>query len=124
GRFRNEEGQPLSQAPLDWGLTATFRDINDDGWPDLYVCNDFWTPDRVWLNDGKGRFRAAPALALRNTSASSMGVGFADIDGDGRIDFFVVDMLSRDTRLRKRQKLAQPPAPSAIGAIANRPQIM
>ncbi len=124
GRFRNEEGAPLARAPLDWGLTATFRDVNDDGFPDLYVCNDFWTPDRFWLNDGKGRFRAAPRLALRNMSASSMGVDFADIDRDGLLDFFVVDMLSRDPRLRKRQKFAQPPMISPIGAIDNRPEFM
>jgi hypothetical protein len=124
GRFRNEEGAPLERPPLDWGLTATFRDINADGFPDLYVCNDFWTPDRLWLNDGKGRFRAAPRLALRNMSASSMGVDFADIDRDGRLDFFVVDMLSRDPRLRKRQKLAQPPMASPLGAIDNRPEFM
>lgn len=124
GRFRNEKGGPLTEPPLDWGLSASFRDLNEDGFPDLYVCNDFWTPDRIWLNDGKGRFRALAPLALRNTCASSMGVDFADIDRDGHIDFFVVDMLSRDPRLRKRQKLAQPPMPSPIGAIADRPQIM
>lgn len=124
GRFRTEDGGPLANAPLDWGLTATFRDINGDGFPDLYVCNDFWTPDRLWLNDGKGRFRAAPRLAMRNMSASSMGVDFADIDCDGRLDFFVVDMLSRDLRLRKRQKLAQPPMASPMGAIDNRPEFM
>ena len=76
------------------------------------------------MNDGKGRFRAIGPLALRNTCASSMGVDFADIDRDGHMDFFVVDMLSRDLRLRKRQKLAQPPMPSPIGAIDDRPQIM
>ncbi|HXI51784.1 MAG TPA: VCBS repeat-containing protein [Candidatus Saccharimonadales bacterium] len=124
GRFRNEEGAPLTEAPLDWGLTAAFRDLNGDGFPDLYVCNDFWTPDRVWLNDGKGRFRAAPRLALRNMCASSMGVDFADIDRDGFLDFFVVDMLSRDPRLRKRQGLAQPPVASPIGVIEDRPQFM
>jgi hypothetical protein len=124
GRFRTEEGRPLASAPLDWGLTASFRDLNDDGFPDLYVCNDFWTPDRIWINDGKGRFQAAPRLALRHTSASSMGVDFADIDRDGHVDFFVVDMLSRDPGLRKRQKLAQTPMPSAIGAIDDRPQAM
>src|SRR5437867_9476747 len=124
GRFRNEAGGPLTEAPLDWGLTATFRDINGDGFPDLYVCNDFWTPDRLWINDGKGRFRAASSLAWRNMSASSMGVDFADIDRDGHLDFFVVDMLSRDPRLRKRQKLAQPPMASSIGAVADRPQFM
>jgi len=124
GRFRNESGGPLTQPPMDWALSASFRDINNDGFPDLYVCNDFWTPDRLWLNDGKGRFRAIAPLALRNMCASSMGVDFADIDRDGDLDFFVVDMLSRDPRLRKRQKLAQPPEPSAIGAIEDRPQIM
>jgi hypothetical protein len=124
GRFRNEGGGPLAQPPLDWGLTATFRDINEDGFPDLYVCNDFWTPDRVWLNDGKGRFQAAPRLMLRNMSASSMGVDFADVDRDGHIDFFVVDMLSRNLHLRKRQKLAQAPMPSPAGAIDNRPEFM
>ena len=115
GRFRNESGGPLTEPPLDWGLSATFRDINEDGFPDLFVCNDFWTPDRVWLNDGKGRFRAMAPFALRNTCASSMGVDFADIDRDGHVDFFVVDMLSRDLRSRKRQKLAQPAIPFLSG---------
>ena len=124
GRFRNEDGAPLAQAPLDWALTAAFRDINDDGFPDLYVCNDFWTPDRVWLNDGKGRFRLAPRLALRNMSASSMGVDFADIDRDGDLDFFVVDMLSRDPRLRKRQMPAQNSMSPMPGFAEDRPQFM
>ena len=124
GRFRAEDGGPLAQPPLDWALTAAFRDINGDGFPDLYVCNDFWTPDRVWLNDGLGRFRAAPWLALRNMSASSMGVDFADIDRDGHLDFFVADMWSRDPRLRKRQKPAQNPAVAPPGLIDDRPQFM
>jgi hypothetical protein len=105
-------------------LTATFRDINGDGIPDLYVCNDFWTPDRIWLNNGHGQFRAIPTLALRHTSASSMGVDFADINRDGALDFYVLDMLSRDHRLRRRQMLAQRPAMSGVGEIDTRPQIM
>jgi hypothetical protein len=124
GRFRDEQGRPLTEAPKDWALSATFRDVNNDGAPDLYVCNDFWTPDRFWINDGKGRFRAMDLLAWRNMCASSMGVDFADIDRDGDLDFFVVDMLSRDPRLRKRQKFAQPPMPGGIGEIATRPQFM
>ena len=124
GRFRNEDGLPLQQPPLDWGLAAMFRDANDDGHPDLYVCNDFWTPDRFWINDGRGRFRAAPRLAMRNMSASSMGVDFADIDRDGDMDFFVVDMLSRSASGRKRQKLAQTPMASLPGVMEDRPQIM
>jgi enediyne biosynthesis protein E4 len=124
GVFLDEEGLPLRQAPLDWGLTATFRDINGDGAPDLYVCNDYWTPDRMWLNDGQGHFRAVPRLALRHTSASSMGVDFADINRDGQLDFYVLDMLSRDHRLRRRQMPAQHPGMMPAGMIADRPQIM
>jgi enediyne biosynthesis protein E4 len=124
GAFLNEEGRPLAEPPRDWGLTAMFHDINGDGAPDLYVCNDYWTADRIWMNDGRGRFRAIDRLALRCTSASSMGVDFADLDRDGYDECFVVDMLSRDPRLRKRQTFAQTPMMSPIGAIDNRPQIM
>ena len=124
GAFLDEEGKALTGPPLDWGLTASFRDINGDGYPDLYVCNDYWTPDRIWINDGNGRFRAADKLAFRHTSASSMGVDFADLTQSGNLDIMVVDMLSRDLRLRKRQMFAQTPVVSAPGAIDNRPQIM
>ncbi len=128
GRFRDEDGQPLAGPPLDWGLTASFRDVNGDGFPDLYVCNDFWTPDRIWINDGKGRFQAASRRAFRSQCASSMGVDFADIDRDGQVDVFVVDMLSRDPRLRKRQALAQAPGlvmPGvSVGREMERPQVM
>jgi hypothetical protein len=124
GTFLDESGKPLAAQPLDWGLTSTFRDLNGDGFPDLYVCNDYWTPDRIWINDGKGRFQALARLALRHTSENSMGVDFADIDRDGHVDCLVLDMLSRDPGLRKRQVLAQTKMPATIGEIANRPQIM
>ncbi|HXJ74715.1 MAG TPA: VCBS repeat-containing protein, partial [Candidatus Dormibacteraeota bacterium] len=102
GVFLDEKGAPLTNAPLDWGLAAGFRDLNGDGAPDLYVCNDYWTPDRMWLNDGRGHFRAVGALAWRKMPASSMGVDFADIDRDGWVDIFAVDMLSRSSELRRR----------------------
>lgn len=124
GTFLDEDGNKLKEAPLDWGLTAAFRDVNGDMAPDLYVCNDYWTPDRFWINDGRGHFRAAARQALRKTSASSMGVDFADIDRDGTVDFFVVDMLSRDARLRKRQGLAQTPMGTRTGVLDDRPQEM
>ena len=86
---------PLREAPHDWGLTAAFRDLNGDGVPDLYVCNDFHSPDRIWLNDGHGHFRAIPPLAIRHTATFSMAVDFADVDRDGRDDILVSDMTSR-----------------------------
>ncbi len=124
GFFLDEAGAPMTAPPRDWGLTAAFRDLNGDGYPDLYVCNDYWTPDRLWFNDGHGHLRLADPLALRHTSENSMGVDFADIDGDGLVDFLVLDMLSRDPRLRQRQALAQTRMTAAPGEIQNRPQIM
>ncbi len=124
GAFLDESGQVLTEVPRDWGLTGSFRDLNNDGLPDIYVCIDYWTPDRVWINQGQGRFREIGKLALRNSSASSMGMDFADYDRDGDVDGFVLDMLSRDHRLRKRQKIAQMPEPPPVGLIDDRPQFM
>ncbi len=124
GAFLDEDGKSLTGPPLDWGFTAQFRDLNGDGWPDLYVCNDYWTPDRIWINDGHGHFRAIDRLALRHTSASSMGVDFADLNRSGNPDFLVLDMLSRDHRRRKQQVLAQKPSVGMIGTMDDRPQIM
>lgn len=123
GRFRDNQGKVLTAAPLDWGLGAAFHDLNGDGYPDLYVCNDYWTPDRVWLNDGKGVFTAVLAQALRHTSASSMGVDFADIDGDGHEDFFVVDMLASGRADRLCQSPAFTGPEAVVGEIFDRPQL-
>jgi len=98
-----------------------FRDINDDGAPDLYVCNDFDSPDRIWLNDGKGNFRAMPAAAIRHTCMFSMGVDFADVNRDGHDDIFVADMLSQNETIRHtRQGIA--PYFHTAGDWASRPQ--
>ncbi|HEY5912313.1 MAG TPA: FG-GAP-like repeat-containing protein [Verrucomicrobiae bacterium] len=131
GRFRDEAGEKLKRPPLDWGQTVAFRDLNGDGTPDIYVCNDYWTADRIWINDGRGNFRAIDGPAIRHTCYSSMGVDFADINRDGFLDIFVTDMQSRDHRLRKRQVFAfNPNAPpfdpmaSPIDFPNDRPQIM
>src|SRR5439155_12378372 len=107
GAFLDEQGKPLTNAPLDWGLTAAFRDLNNDGAPDLYVCNDYWTPDRLWLNDRHGHFRAVDSLAVRKIPASPMGVDFGDVNRDGHLDIFAVDMLSRSAELRRRHTVAK-----------------
>ncbi|HAB14958.1 MAG TPA: hypothetical protein DCE44_00760, partial [Verrucomicrobiales bacterium] len=92
GTFLDEQGRPIPP-PRDWGLGVMFRDLNRDRAPDVFVCNDNASPDRLWINTGTGTFRAAPALSLRHGSRSSMGVDFADIDRDGQDDFLVLDML-------------------------------
>jgi hypothetical protein len=120
--FLDEDGRSLREPPYDWGLSVMFRDINGDGAPDIYVCNDFHSPDRIWLNDGHGHFRAAPRLTLRHSSMFSMGVDFADVNRDGFDDFFVADMLSRSHRRRNTQLGNYAPQFLPIGEIENRPQ--
>ena len=121
GRFRDEAGKPLVAAPEYFGLSAKFTDIDGDGAPDLYVCDDFEDPDMFWLNDGTGTFRAVPRLAVRNTSNSSMAVDFSDVDRDGNVDILVVDMLGRGPR-RKTQVPTHTPLPKLVGQIDDRPQ--
>ena len=122
GAFLDEDGRPLTQAPLDWGLSVMFRDLNNDGRPDLYICNDFATPDRVWMNQGGGRFQAISRAAIRQTPLSSMAVDVADINRDGFDDLFVVDMLSREHRRRLVQRTNMRPEVLPPGAVDNRPQ--
>lgn len=102
GAFLNEEGLPLKKPLFDWGLSVMIRDINHDGLPDVYVCNDFQTEDRMWINQGGGKLRLAPRLARRKASLFSMGVDFTDINRDGHEDLLVLDMLSRSHSQRLR----------------------
>ena len=119
----NFTGRPsLEGVPADWGLSVMFRDLNQDGAPDIYVCNDFRTPDRIWINDGKGNFKPAEPLAFRQSSLSSMGVDVADINRDGYDDIFVLDMLSRDHYHRHTQRIDIRPELVPPSAIESRPQ--
>jgi enediyne biosynthesis protein E4 len=101
--FFDEEGNPFTQLPEDWGLSASFRDVTGNGQPDLYVANDFWTPDRFWINRGDGTFRLLGREGIRNFSYSSMGVDFSDINRNGFTDIVVTEMLSAIHEMRLRQ---------------------
>ncbi|MBN9690155.1 MAG: VCBS repeat-containing protein [Verrucomicrobia bacterium] len=126
GAFVDEAGVTLTRNPFDWGLTAMFRDLNRDGRPDLYVCNDFHSPDRVWLNEstpGQLRFRSAPTAMLRHTPTFSMAVDFADVDRDGRDDFLVADMRPRNHAELLNQLAVTDPWPYVPGLYRDRVQI-
>ncbi len=122
GRFKREGNLPLSAVPWDMGLSVVLRDLNGDGYPDIYTCNDFQTPDRVWLNDGKGGFLSMPRAAMRCMSHFSMTVDVADINRDGLMDVFVADMK----RLSHRSEMQAGPGavvPLIPGEWENRPQV-
>lgn len=124
GILKDERGEPITEPLLDWGLHVKITDINNNGLPDIYVANDFETPDRIWLNQGDGTFRALPRLAKRKSSLSSMAVDFSDINRNGYLDYFVVEMLSRSHVMRHRQMGTMAPSPQPIGAVENRPQYL
>ena len=121
GTYQDETGKPIPPF-RDWGLAAMFRDLNRDGLPDLYVCNDNTSPDRIWINTGKGQFRALDTRRLRHTSRSSMGVDFGDLNRDGWDDFFVVDMLARRHAKRLTQLMRDRPLLADAERPDERPQ--
>ena len=105
GAFIDAGGATLREPPRDWTLSAMFRDIDLDGRPDLYTCNDFiLSLDGLWMNRNGKKFQMAEPHVLRHVSMSSMAVDFADINRDGLDDFIVVDMLSADPVRRQRQR--------------------
>ena len=75
------------------GLSVVWWDFDDDGYQDLYVANDFQSPDMMWRNRGDGTFQDV-TRRLPHTAFFGMGCDFADIDLDGRMDLCVADMSS------------------------------
>ena len=74
--------------------SATWWDYDNDGWPDLYVANDFAAPDQLYHNNGDGTFTDVLNSVVPHIPHSSMGADIGDINNDGLIDFFVMDMAA------------------------------
>ncbi|MFG0316836.1 MAG: VCBS repeat-containing protein, partial [Planctomycetota bacterium JB042] len=103
--FRNERREDGAVALVDvsaasgiggdeWGLSAIWFDPDDDGDPDLYVANDFFGADHLYVNRGDGTFEDRAADALPHTPWFSMGAAAGDVDGDGRDDLLATDMAA------------------------------
>jgi hypothetical protein len=76
------------------GLSATWWDYNMDGFPDLYIGNDFLSPDKLWRNNGDGTFSNALAQTVPHTPWYSMGADAGDLNNDLLPDFFIGDMAA------------------------------
>ena len=100
--YRND-GNSFSDVTIEAGLknkefslSASIGDYNNDGWWDIYVANDFITPDRLYVNNQDGTFSNEINSRLLHTSYSSMGSDYADINNDLYPDLMVLDMSAED----------------------------
>ena len=83
------------------GLGVTVGDVNNDGYPDVYVSNDFFERDYLYINQRNGTYKDELEKYVQHTSLSSMGADMQDINNDGSPDIFTTDMLpSDDYRLK------------------------
>lgn len=97
--LRNDGREGFTDVSLAAGIlhlgqahAAVWWDYNADGWPDIYVANDFDPPDQLYRNNGDGTFTDVIREALPRTPYYSMGADLGDVNNDGHIDFVVADM--------------------------------
>jgi hypothetical protein len=97
GRFVDvSERAGIFQSEIAFGLGVAVGDVNRDGWPDIYVANDFFERDYLYVNKGDGTFAELLEEQMPTISLSSMGLDIADINNDGWLDLYVADMLPED----------------------------
>ena len=85
-----------------YGLGIAISDINKDGYPDIYVSNDFMSNDLLYINQGDGTFKNEIAKYLSYQSKSSMGDDIADVNNDGNPDIFTLDMMPENISKKKQ----------------------
>ncbi len=102
--FRNEHGiftdvskkAGIISNELGYGLGVSAGDLNQDGWMDLYVANDYSEHDFLYINQHDGTFKEASKVAFGHQSNFSMGTDIADINNDGLMDIAILDMVAED----------------------------
>jgi hypothetical protein len=85
-----------------WGHAACISDFNNDGWPDVYVANDFVSNDLLYINNKDGTFTNRLGEYFKHTGWNAMGTDFADINNDGLPDLISLEMLPESNMRKKR----------------------
>ncbi|WNB17079.1 VCBS repeat-containing protein [Marivirga arenosa] len=107
--FRNDNGKfvnatresGINSSVIGYGLGVVVGDVNNDGYPDIYVGNDFHENDYLYINQGNGTFKESLTEQINHTSRFSMGVDMADINNDSYNDIISLDMLPYDPQILK-----------------------
>ena len=101
-RFINvSEKAGIYGAAMGYGLGISVADLNNDGWEDLYVSNDFHEDDYYYINNQNGTFTESIKQAFQHTSRYSMGNDIADVNNDGFMDVVTLDMYPEDETIEK-----------------------
>ena len=108
-RFEDvSEAAGIYGSDIGFGLGVAVGDINGDRWPDLYVSNDFFERDYLYVNRGDGRFAERLTDLVPETAMGAMGADLADLDRDGAPEIFVSEMLPRGARRARTKAVFQP----------------
>ncbi|MFQ5627569.1 MAG: VCBS repeat-containing protein [bacterium] len=109
GRFVDvAESAGIYSSALGYGLGVAVGDINRDGYPDIFISNDFHEDDYLYYNNGDGTFTEALRQSMAHTSSASMGNDLADFNNDGLLDIMVLDMLPEKEHIRKSSVSSDP----------------
>src|SRR5680860_368353 len=97
GHFEDvSESAGIYGSTIGFGLGVMVSDLDRDGWQDMYICNDFFERDYMYMNNGDGTFREKLTDQMRSISMASMGVDAADLNNDGFPELFVTEMLPKN----------------------------
>jgi len=107
--MRNDDGKftdvtltsGINSTVIGYGLGVVTGDVNQDGWTDIYIGNDFHEDDYLYINQQNGTFKEVRSDQMQHTSRFSMGVEMADINNDGYNEIFSLDMLPQDPKILK-----------------------